>query len=173
MDVEYAALCGASITPRILESEAKETSSNPCHRNVRVAWPAGLTLTNAPSGKGVTVVKVMRGNGAAVAGIKVGDIIVRVNGTEVRDHNTAVEFIEKRCRVGDCCVEVRTPKSIIQQSGAFLARFGQLAPSRMQSSANSPASTGREGNGEDVEVGSAQPSPSAWAGPERGMPMVA
>jgi hypothetical protein len=31
-----------------------------------------------------------------------------VNGTEVRDHRQCVEFIERRCRVGDCEVGIRS-----------------------------------------------------------------
>ena len=46
--------------------------------------------------------KVVRGNGGDIAGVRVGDVILAVNGTSVREHQQCVEFIEKRCRVGDC-----------------------------------------------------------------------
>ena len=44
--------------------------------------PAGLTISN--SSAGCVVTRVVRGNGGDLAGIKVGDLIVAVNGTEVR-----------------------------------------------------------------------------------------
>jgi len=62
--------------------------------------PAGITLGD--EGGKVVVRKVKKGNGADRAGVKVRDIISKVNGTEVRDHATAVTFIERRCAVGDC-----------------------------------------------------------------------
>jgi hypothetical protein len=122
LDVEFAELCGAEITPTLPTSvkPAEEEPADPdmpiapqAHggrRTVHVAWPAGLTLANhmsyeRPNGSTVVkVIKVMHGNGGHNAGIRVGDIIYTVNGAEVRDHATAVNFIEQRCRVGDCVV---------------------------------------------------------------------
>jgi C-terminal processing protease CtpA/Prc len=53
------------------------------------------------------VIKVIRGNGAYLAGIRAGDIIYGVNGTEVRDHKLAIDCIERRCRMGDCEIDVQ------------------------------------------------------------------
>jgi len=93
--------------------------------DVKVSWPAGLTLTNSPKGTGVLVVKVIRNNGAFQAGIRAGDVILRVNGTQVRDHTTAVEFIEQRCRVGDCMLDVQSNQVdvLFRQPSVFLRRI--------------------------------------------------
>ena len=62
----------------------------------------------------------MRGNGGHVVGLRTGDVILSVNGTEVRDHKQCVEFIEKRCRVGDCEVEIKPRTAVLAQGTALL-----------------------------------------------------
>jgi hypothetical protein len=89
------------------DEEEDRPDSPTSSRSVQLLGPAGLTIGNAPgSQSGCLVVKVRRGNGGDRAGIKVGDRILRVNGTDVNDHAVCVQFIERRCRVGDCEVEV-------------------------------------------------------------------
>ena len=50
---------------------------------------------------------MVRGNGFDNAGVRVGDLVLAVNGTVVRNHETAICFIEQRCRAGDCVVSFK------------------------------------------------------------------
>jgi len=134
-DAEYARVVGARTTsgknvstPQ--EQKGARPSTGDEHdelnrpRHIRLVGPAGLTIANSSQG-GCAVVKVIKGNGGDLAGIRVGDIIKAVNGTEVRDHRFAVDFIERRCRVGDCEVELKSPtnwKNELRRHGSALLR---------------------------------------------------
>lgn len=143
-DAEYARVIGAPIASS-KKGDApqkpadKHSSNGDDHdhdepsgpRRVRLIGPAGLTISNSSHG-GCAVVKVIRGNGGDLAGIRVGDIIKAVNGTEVRDHRFAVDFIERRCRVGDCEVELKSPTTwkseLRRHGGALLRRAARGSP---------------------------------------------
>jgi hypothetical protein len=167
LDVEFAELCGSEITTKAetpsnvdnLALPRDEVAAVASHaatdrRSIHIAWPAGLTLANHHRESGevvVKVIKVMSGNGGYLAGIRVGDIIHAVNGAEVHDHATAVDFIERRCRAGDCMVEVRTPYSLGRQTAAWLTRIrARVAARRQARGAFSPAV---EGFGEEETTG--------------------
>ena len=121
VDVEYAALCGSEVTraqDKRVEEDGQDGLDCPSGcKTVQVDHPAGMTIGNL-DGNRCMVVKVVKGNGAHRAGIRAGDVIVMVNGTEVRDHTTAIEWIEQRGRTGDCNITYRKGKSILR------ARFG-------------------------------------------------
>lgn len=108
-DAEFAKLIGAQCTLSSDKTDCgfgpKEKATDGTTRIIKVPAPAGLTIAN--SGAGCVITKVIRGNGGYLGGLRTGDIIVAVNGTEVRDHKHCVEFIEKRCRVGDCELEIK------------------------------------------------------------------
>ena len=107
-DTEFAHLIGVESHTSADGSDKdgpSEGGANAGRRSVKVPSPAGLTIAN--SSQGCLVVRVVRGNGGDRAGIKVGDLLLAVNGTEVRDHAIAIECIERRCRVGDCEVDVK------------------------------------------------------------------
>lgn len=78
-------------------------------RKLRIVAPAGMTVGHRRAGDGRCVVtRVVPRNGAAQAGVCVGDVILAVNGTPVRDHRQCVEFIEARSQsAGDCEIEVQ------------------------------------------------------------------
>lgn len=103
--------------------DAPEEAPDPtAPRRVALPAPAGLTIANAPGGNGCIVTRVVRGNGGHLAGIRVGDVIIAVNATAVRDHQTAVEFIERRCRVGDCEVVLKGKRPSVGKRLVQLAR---------------------------------------------------
>ena len=143
-DVEFAKLIGAEVTsdsgPAAERTssdkdggEDEPTAQQGGPRRIALPAPAGLTIANAPGGHGVIVTKVVKGNGGHAAGVKVGDVIIAVNSTAVRDHQTAVEFIEQRCRVGDCelVLKGRRPSTAARlvQAGRWLPRPSPLRPS--------------------------------------------
>ena len=109
-DAEFALLIGAECTiseapamaPACAGDDKVELGAT---RAVKVPAPAGLTVAN--SSAGCVVTKVVRGNGGHVAGVRVGDLVLAVNGTCVRDHQQCVDFIEQRCRVGDCELSIK------------------------------------------------------------------
>ena len=118
IDYEFARMCGAAMTPSEARDESKQPSTGevknmpPGCITANVQYPAGLTLRTVEHGdgdsaKGCMVVKVIKGNGAHQAGLRAGDLIVMVNGTECRDHETAVTWIDARGRVGDCSITFR------------------------------------------------------------------
>ena len=161
LDVEYADLCGAEITPKARASagdalEVAELAPGIRHA-VKVCWPAGLTLTNSPKGNGVLVVKVVRGNGAHRSGIRAGHLILAVNGTMVRDHTTAVEFIEQRCRVGDCMVDVQTNTAevMLRQPTVLFRRLSSRYGPRRTSPVSLDNSSEEEGEESATPSGSA------------------
>jgi len=160
VDLEYASLCGAHVTPkamaRVDEAQTTSLAVAGLRVTVQIAWPAGLTLTNSPKGDAVLVVRVVRGNGAYQSGIRVGDLILTVNGTAVREHSTAVDFIEQRCRIGDCLVEVRKSDSLRQPTRRLLRRLssGIVRPSRAEnrrSGRGGSSASSSEDNGSDAE----------------------
>lgn len=102
-------LGGSATEPGVDESCASGPTGP---RAIKIAAPAGLTISN--SSHGCVVTRVVRGNGGDVAGIRVGDVILAVNGTEVREHRQCVEFIERRCRVGDCEVELKPRNAAVE-----------------------------------------------------------
>lgn len=170
VDLEFAALCGAQITPKAMAKvdEALTTAMPPTGLRVAipVPWPAGLTLTNAPKGEGVLVVRVIRGNGAHQSGIRVGDLILTVNGTKVRDHTTAVDFIEQRCRVGDCLVGVRKFDALLRQPRELFRRLSSGVAQRVVvNPRSSPLRHSQQVNGEySDEVASDDDEIDAMAG---------
>ena len=94
VDVEYAKMCGAEVTQSQAKTKTKLVGDDnddsaeaeqgqPGCRTVPVDYPAGMTIGNSNRG-GCLVVKVVKGNGAHRAGIRAGDVLVKVNGTEVR-----------------------------------------------------------------------------------------
>lgn len=104
MDVEFAKMCGAVITSAAMlnkrgvsqlaagedgDAEATAQQGPAGCRTVPVEYPAGMTIGNSNRG-GCLVVKVVKGNGAHRAGIRAGDVILFVNGTEVRNHDVAM-----------------------------------------------------------------------------------
>ena len=143
-DREFAKLIGAEITGGNNNGADTDGTSGKAEgddepalqqggpRRVALPAPAGLTIANAPGGHGVIVTKVVKGNGGHVAGVRVGDVIIAVNSTAVRDHQTAVEFIERRCRVGDCelVLKGRRPSTAVRLfERAFVPRPSPLRPS--------------------------------------------
>lgn len=156
LDLEFASICGAAIT---VSAMAKVDDERACEsvagadQCVKIAWPAGLTLANAQkTDQGVLVVKAVRGNGAHKAGVRAGDHILTVNGTAVRDHTTAVDFIEQRCRIGDCLVDIR--KSEVRKLWSRLA--SGAAPRRVARHGSplgrSSHSSGEEASGDEDEA---------------------
>lgn len=109
-DAEFAKAIGAkcSLSTKMGEPGAR-AEEGAARVHIKLPAPAGLTIANSAS-SGCVVTRVVRGNGGDVAGIRAGDVILAVNGTVVRDHRQCVEFIEKRCRVGDCEVSLK-PRS--------------------------------------------------------------
>ena len=107
-------MCGAEITSAAMlnqrsvaplaageEGDAEATAQQGpagC-RTVPVEYPAGMTIGNSNRG-GCLVVKVVKGNGAHRAGMRAGDVILFVNGTEVRNHDVAM------CATRPCNVSV-------------------------------------------------------------------
>lgn len=70
----------------------------PRHRRVHKEAGAmlGLTLTDHPTVKGVAVVKSLAADGAcAKQGVRVGDMIIKINGTKVENHKQAIKMAEK------------------------------------------------------------------------------
>ena len=132
-DPEFAKLIGVECSHAPTPPPPPPSSANPPISNgtrlVRLPGPAGLTITN--SSAGCLVTKVVRGNGGDAAGIKVGDLITAVNGTAVRDHQVCVEFIERRCRAGDCEVELRPRFSLMDTLHANTSQLLRgVAPAR-------------------------------------------
>ena len=138
-DVEFAKLIGAECSGSHVSAPGKigadadgqdmepESPIDPSQpRRVALPAPAGLTIANAPGGNGCIVTRVVRGNGGHLAGIRVGDVIIAVNTTTVRDHAQAIEFIERRCRVGDCEVVLKGKRpsvgTIVREATRHLAR---------------------------------------------------
>jgi hypothetical protein len=139
-DVEFAKLIGAEcsgshaafpgkagLADGEQDTEQPESPIDPsAPRRVALPAPAGLTISNAPGGNGCIVTRVVRGNGGHLAGIRVGDVIIAVNATAVRDHAQAIEFIERRCRVGDCEVVLKGKRpsvgTIVREATRHLAR---------------------------------------------------
>ena len=123
-DAEFAKLIGAECSASSASGTGRMSEGNDereGRRRIKLPAPAGLTIANSPAGCVVT--KVIRGNGGDAAGIRAGDVILAVNGTHVRDHRQCVEFIERRCRVGDCEVMVKPRTS----GGTELLRRGSSA----------------------------------------------
>ena len=92
-DYEFARAIGAEhrgATP--VAEQSKHGEEMKSGRTVQLHGPAGITVENTSSRK-VRVTKVVRGNGAHQAAIRVGDIIEAVNGTAVHDHKIAIECI--------------------------------------------------------------------------------
>jgi len=126
-DPEYASVIGAEITSSMAASSADIVSAPGGRglRTVQVPGPAGITIGTTISSdssgahRRCAVTKVVRGDGAYRAGIRAGDVILSVNGTQVHDHAIAVECIERRCRIGDCQVEVKTPSHINEMRSTF------------------------------------------------------
>lgn len=106
-DAEFAKLIGFECSTLPGGGKASATAQEAADglRRVKVCAPAGLTIGNSSSG--CLVMRVVRGNGGHAAGVHAGDVIVKVNGTAVRDHKQCVEFIEARCRVGDCELDLK------------------------------------------------------------------
>ena len=97
----------ASERPSSASSGKKSPVADPAApREVRVHGPAGVTISHSSNGACV-VERVVRGNGFHAAGVRAGDVVVAVNGTAVRDHETAICFIEQRCRAGDCVISYK------------------------------------------------------------------
>ena len=124
-------------------------------------------MTIATNGNGECVVtRVVKGNGFDVAGIHVGDIIFEVNGTTVRDHSQCVEFIERRCRVGDCEITYKPTSAgpLLRMTSAFRSRLpaASLSVSRMASRVRRPSGLGAASRGRaSVSSSSVESSPSA------------
>lgn len=135
MDTEIASQHGIELSARY-STQARNSSSpaptNPAvtpaqhsnggMRTVQVDGPAGLTLANTHDGKGCLVVRVVKGNGAHRAGIRAQDVLFKVNGADVHDHSVAVEFIERRCRVGDCEITYRSMVDVFFSGAATMLR---------------------------------------------------
>lgn len=103
-DPEYASVIGAEITSSMAASSADIVSAPGGRglRTVQVPGPAGITIGTTISSdssgahRRCAVTKVVRGDGAYRAGIRAGDVILSVNGTQVHDHAIAVECIGER-----------------------------------------------------------------------------
>jgi len=135
VDTEIASQHGIELSARY-STQARNSSSpaptNPAvtpaqhsnggMRTVQVDGPAGLTLANTHDGKGCLVVRVVKGNGAHRAGIRAQDVLFKVNGADVHDHSVAVEFIERRCRVGDCEITYRSMVDVFFSGAATMLR---------------------------------------------------
>lgn len=132
-DAEFATLIGANPTERPssgsnASNEAaaaaaeggKSRASEAVRTNIFIHAPAGVTIASNGNGDCV-VTRVVRGNGFDQAGVHVGDIVLAVNGTEVRDHSQCIEFIERRCRVNDCEITYRpVPTSLLVRTATSL-----------------------------------------------------
>lgn len=79
-------------------------------RSVRVAHPAGITVTQR--GQSCVITVVQSGNGAARANLKVGDLILAVNGVRVAHHAAVIDLIESQSRNGFCELTVERPRRI-------------------------------------------------------------
>ena len=60
----------------------------------------GVTLSNTPSGVGVLVEEAVAADLIAAAGLKAGDVILRLNGREVNRHGDAIEILNSAPDVG-------------------------------------------------------------------------
>jgi len=108
----------AEVTPSTRQNVESETNV----RTVRVSGPAGLVLTQR--GTQCIVSKCILDNGAHKAGLRPGEVVIKVNGASVREHSTAIAFIEKRCAVGDCEITVQAPRrSPLAGGAAALSRY--------------------------------------------------
>ena len=106
-DAEFAEFCGCPTSPSKHRTSKGTAESPPEHRrDVMLCPPTGLWLANSASGNGAVIVKVKSGCGAYRAKMRVGDIITRINGVEVRDHKTAIKLIERNGRSGGTRVDV-------------------------------------------------------------------
>ena len=105
-DFEFARVIGAEHSCKSSTKEPDEENRMGRRRTVHLEGPAGITISNGRGGRCI-VTKVVRGNGAHRAGIRVGEVIEAVNGTEVHDHSIAVECIGTLPRDHDiltCCM---------------------------------------------------------------------
>lgn len=103
VDAEFAALTGASMTTctKAIDKSTEADSEAMQRKNLTTAHvisPAGLAIANNPDGSGCVIMKVSRGNGGHEAGLRVGDVLVSVNGAEVHDHGVACISDIKRSR---------------------------------------------------------------------------
>jgi len=98
----------AATTTDLEETTDPAHSDGPGTRRVKVNGPAGLVL--AQRGTKVVIGKCIPGNGAHLAGLKSGEILLKVNGAVVHDHRLAVSFVEQRCAAGDCELTLREPR---------------------------------------------------------------
>ena len=117
-DQEFQAVCGQPVGQPSSEtiiglpdgqfdliSRTQEQLQLPPARNVssEMRLSIGITLTDRPPGPrgdpqdGCMVLAVRRGNGAARAGIRAGDVILGINGMPIghRGHAWAVELLER------------------------------------------------------------------------------
>lgn len=103
-DVEFANAigvpCSGSATATPSMPEAEEKSSQETTRIVSITGPAGMTLTNNPTGGGCLVTRLKTHNGARRAGIKTGEVVLAVNGSRVNEHAMAIHMIDARTRLG-------------------------------------------------------------------------
>ena len=100
LDYEFANALNLSISPHLLPDAEPQTDAPASVKRVRVEHPAGMTITQR--GQSCVITAMRSGNGAHRANLKVGDIILAVNGITVCNHATAIEIIESQSRVGNC-----------------------------------------------------------------------
>lgn len=82
-----------------------------CERRVSVDWPAGISFgpgarldTTTPPR--LIVRDVVPHNGAARAGIRAGDVVLRVNGVALTDPEMAVQLIDRQSAFGSVLLDV-------------------------------------------------------------------
>ena len=126
VDVEFAALCGAIVTTK--KPSTQEDQKERQTRSISINGPAGITLENTPNRVGVRVKGVTNYKGASLAGIRVGDVVIRVNDVVCDDHLSAVSCIDRRCSIGDCTLDLLFFSGHLERSSAFRMQRLQRSP---------------------------------------------
>jgi len=77
-------------------------------RTVSVAWPAGISIVEQDATGTLIVSALVKGNGADLAGIIIGDVLLAVNDAPVRrDHRAAVQLIERHGAMGSLTLQIQ------------------------------------------------------------------
>ena len=172
-DAEFASLIGVSCSAgsarasdalsgegeeTVEAGEAKPKGYEQVRRGVRIHAPAGVTIASNANGDCV-VTRVVRGNGFDLAGVRVGDVVVAVNGTVVRDHSQCIEFIERRCRVDDCEISYRPMATslFVRKTSALLSQLPNIVTQVRRRSSLVPRSQTQPSFGPTLEVTAAAP----------------
>jgi hypothetical protein len=91
----------------------------------RVRPALGIGLDIRSKQKGAVVASVLDGSPATVAGLKVGDVIVALDGNKIENSDTFLQFMAKR-NAGDSVKFDFTRDNIIQSASVTLMRMNEL-----------------------------------------------